>query len=159
MTRPGTLEWIVEAAEEMDSFMTTFDEWTEELAQLSNLQECILLDVQFRHFQTVAWLLFNNIWSTARSVRRDISTVAPVSLVFTGVQRIEFVNALNRWQIEEPERMNWGMNEIALVSLQRIGPANESTKEPASAPFRVIVLWEGDRRITIDFHDLHFQQT
>lgn len=64
----------------------------------------------------------------------------PVQVKFDleGVQELSLPGALTPRMLEHPERINWGLSEVARV---RVAPSDDGVRFEA--------LWEGERRVEI----------
>jgi hypothetical protein len=118
------------------------------LEEWRGFQECILEDVRWRDYGTSLDLVFRCIWKDGDQVFRDDEEPRFVALRLLLVQEFDLHNALNAAQLREPERLNWGVSEVAVV---RIHESEDVSMDPAGQFLELECLWEGDRRITARF--------
>ncbi|GAA2213980.1 hypothetical protein GCM10009850_094440 [Nonomuraea monospora] len=125
---------IVTAAEDIERLLTGH----------RHFEECLLADVRWRHYGTTVELVFNSIWDGDR-IRPDIlARPRLVTVRLHLVQEFRLANAINEAVARDPESLDWGFSEVAMVSLAEEGPDHH----------RLAVLWEGDRRIDVVFRGL-----
>lgn len=89
-----------------------------ELKSYNFLQECILLEFQFLDFGTTILLRFNYIWDDNFNIRDDIDNNSKIiEIKYYLVQELHIHNYLSNAIINNPDLMNWGRNEISLISI------------------------------------------
>jgi hypothetical protein len=124
------------------------------LQRYNHFDECILLDVNVHQYQTVLELQLNYIWKSHNVLRDDIDDPEVVLVRFTGVQEVHIYNDLSSAMLEQPEGLNWGMNEVSLVRLENDVDLLEKYEHLDQTFHHVAVLWENDRRIDVVFREL-----
>jgi hypothetical protein len=114
----------------------------EELEARRNLQECLLVDMCLVHYGFGVQLVFNYIWGEDGRVREDVEA-NPVLVTFRllGVRSLSLKGGLTDAMVSEPELINWGLSEVAMVR----------SALTADGELSMSVQWEGDRRIDIEF--------
>ncbi len=120
------------------------------LDNLNWLEECIILDVRWLQYGYAFEIDFNIIWDESKHLRHDINEIKLVTLRMLGVQRILFNHSFNDGQLEHPEKMNWGINEISRISVKEA--ANNISSQWHYYEFRI--HWEQQRAISIQCLDL-----
>lgn len=114
------------------------------VAALHELQECLIEDISWaeRGLELIVKLAY--IWTDAGEIS-FAAGVAPrkLTLRFHLVNKVHMFNALSEAMLQEPERMNWGISEIAKFAVN----AARDSHEFAEAEF----IWEWDRRILVWF--------
>ena len=128
------------------------------LKQFHNFEECILLEVSWHNYGTTINLVFNYIWDTDRKIRPDLEQVHRVTVSFGLVQEFHFTGALNASVCKEPERINWGLNEIAMVRLEEQEDYLHSYKALPVRFHHLAVLWDTGRRIDIVFSTIEIKE-
>lgn len=130
----------------------------DQLKRLKNLEECVLLEVVWHNYALDVDLVFDYIWDEKGNIRKDLDTPKRLVLSFYLVQEFHFQANLNDSMCLEPERINWGINEVALVKLNDT-PDFLHRYTGLSIPIHHIeVVWEDERRISIIFNRMasHF---
>lgn len=128
------------------------------LQKYNNFDECIILEVRLRDYQTTLELLINYIWDDQGNIRPNLDDLDLVVVRFQLVQEIHISNDLNSAKLIEPERMNWGMNAISLIRIK--------DQESKLAPYRGLpvsfhhaaISWESARRIEVVFAQLQIER-
>lgn len=107
--------------------------------------ECLLHDISLIRFGYGLELAFNYVWDqSGLQVRADIlGDPLIVRLRLLGVERVAFKGALTKGMLSEPEAIGWGLSEVARV--EEFGAS--------SSKFGLSVLWEGLRRLDVEFAD------
>lgn len=118
---------------------------TSQLSKLNWFQECIILNVRWLQYGYTFEIDFNMIWDENGKLRQDINETKLVTLNMIGVQEIFFNNSFSYSQLKNPEKMNWGMNEISRISVELMD--NEAHLELQF--YRLRIHWEQSRAITI----------
>ena len=127
------------------------------LEQYHQLAECILLEINWTHYGTTAELAFNYVWTDEGKIRSHLEQEERLVLKFKWVQEFHIKNALNNAMLAQPERINWGLNEIAFVKIEE-NEAFLKNYRFLSIPFHhAAILWEDERRIDIVFGDLEVE--
>jgi hypothetical protein len=127
------------------------------LEQYNQLAECILLEMNWTHSGTTAELVFNYVWTDGGKIRPNLEQEEIVVVKFKLVQEFYIKNALNDAMLAQPERINWGLNEIAFVKIEE-NEAFLKNYRFLSIPFHhAVILWEDERRIDIVFGDLEVE--
>ena len=124
------------------------------LERYNKFQECVLTDIVWTNQGTSLEIVFDYIWGEDGKIRSNVDQQAKVVLRFSLVQEFHMRAGLNQAMLAEPDRINWGINEIALVDIDE----DETALAPycgLSLPFyHAIILWETERRIDIVFSHL-----
>lgn len=116
-------------------------ELRDELAQWRSFEECILHDVRFVNFGYGVALTFNYVWGSDGAVRTDVlENPKLVTLELLGVESLEFVGALTSGMKASPNKVGWGLAEVARVI---------AADRPEG--LRLVAEWESERRLAIDF--------
>ena len=93
-------------------------------------------------------------WSSDDVDTRTSFSANRILLSFRLVQELHISNALNAAMLSSPQSLNWGMNEISVMKL-----ADSSVPWPGPLQnhyfHRAEFLWEGERKITVVFRELH----
>ena len=134
--------------------LSQFSEIESAFKRYRNLQECVLLEVNYRNYGLLVEFVFNYIWTEDGKIRRTLEEPERLHLRFELVQEFHLKGALNEAMCTEPERVNWGINEVWAVKIVD----HEDFLHPYKSlpvPFHhVSVSWTGDRRIDIVFSTL-----
>ena len=88
------------------------------LREYRHLEECLLVEVLWKNYGLTLECIFNYIWTPDGKVRRNLAEPDLVTVTFDLVQELHVQNALNEAMCREPERINWGISEIALMRLE-----------------------------------------
>ena len=135
--------------------MESPDEIESRIQRLNRLGECILLDVRWLFQGTTIAMLFNYIWDSDGNVRSDLgSSECVLEVRFHGVNRFHVTNALSASMVQNIDRINWGLSEIALMKVDGIELSD--VFGDAIEFVRILVLWEGERRIEIACRAVEF---
>jgi hypothetical protein len=67
------------------------------------------------------------------------------------VEQLHLRNGLNRAQLMNPENLNWGFSEIALLRLSDEVDGATGVQSEAASFHRLECLWETDRRLDVLF--------
>lgn len=115
--------------------LETLDEINDWLPQVNNLWESLMDELSLTHFGYSARVVFTLVIDRNGRVLEQ-----PVQATFDleGVQELSLHGALTPRMFEHPERINWGLSEVARV---RVTPADDGLLFEA--------LWEGERRVEI----------
>jgi hypothetical protein len=111
----------------------------------NNFQECIIEDILFTEFGTSVEITFNNIWSNAKEIRKDIDKKQIVKIKFFFVNKFLIENNLSR---DFVNMINWGINEVSIIKL---------IERSDNDFMRVEILWETERKIIIEFRDMNIE--
>jgi hypothetical protein len=120
-----------------------------------NFSECIIEKLALKDYGATLEVVFNYIWTESVELRPNLDERYEIVLRFRLVQELHINNALNSSMLRDPESINWGLNEVALV---KVVDDNELQRdEPSPVPLtHLAFFWEGDRRIDVIFHKLEF---
>lgn len=124
------------------------------LRTYNNFDECVIMGVALRDYQTTLELSINNIWETSETIRANLDDVDLVVVTFKLVQELHITNNLNDSVVLEPGNMNWGMNQIALVKMEDERSFLDRYKDLPVRFHHAAILWESDRRIDVVFAHL-----
>ena len=109
------------------------------LSRWRNFQECLLLMFRSADNTYSVELEFDYVWDADGRIRKDLDeTQSVVTLRLIGVDELRFSGALTDGMKESPEQIDWGLSEVAGVTVSS-GPA----------PFKVDVAWERQRSLTV----------
>ncbi len=126
----------------------------EYLLENRSFEECLLVDVRWKHFGTVIELVFNYIWHSDGSVLPEYAPIDLRILVLRNVQELHLWNALNEHMTLHPDKLNWGLSEVASVRLVE-DEVVLSTYQALSVPFHHLRCnWETNRQIDVVFSTL-----
>lgn len=127
------------------------------LRENRNFEECLLVDVRWRHFGTVIELVFDYTWTSDGCVRGEYAPADLRTLVLRNVQELHVCNALNEYMSLHPEELNWGLSEVASV---RVLDEHRFLSKYQSLPVPFHHLrcsWEGDRTVDVVFSTLEVE--
>lgn len=123
--------------------MTAFDLETIQsaLERHRHLEESLLLELHLVHHGYSVELAFAP-WAGDQSAATRASAERPLVVTFRldGVSSLEIVGGLTDTMLANPDKIDWGLSEVAVVEVDDI----------ESAPC-LRVLWEGERRIIVHF--------
>ncbi|RBQ21869.1 hypothetical protein DP939_04120 [Spongiactinospora rosea] len=122
------------------------------LADHQSFGECVITDVGWAHHGTSIEVPFDYIWNGDGTRIRDDLGSRPHIVVVRAVlvQEMHLANALNPSMLQEPERMNWGLSEVAQVVLVEDSELARPYSHPRGLPCHHLAIeWEADRRIDI----------
>jgi hypothetical protein len=112
------------------------------LQQRNFFEECLLSDVRPIKFGYGIDLVINDVWDAEGCRRSDIIERPLLTTIrLLGVDFLRFTGALTSAMKEDPEQIDWGLTEIAMVE----------PFEPETMPLGLSVKWEGRRRLDIQF--------
>jgi len=129
------------------------------LREHKGFSECIIEEFIFKDYGTTLEVRLNYVWSDWGDIRANLNEPRNIILKFRLVEDLHIKNSLSHSMLTEPESINWGLNEIALLKV--VGDTNAlQTPEPSEPLFtHVVFLWEGDRRIDIVFSEFEALST
>lgn len=113
----------------------------EALNRHARFEEALLIELRLVNHGYSVELDFNLVLDAEGRVRPNLRNAREsVTLRLDGVTSLELVGGLSDAMLAHPEKINWGLSEIALVEVDDtdLGP-------------QLRVLWEGSRRIVIYF--------
>lgn len=115
--------------------LESLDEINDWLPQVDNLWESLMDELSLTHFGYSARVVFTLVIDRNGRVLEQ-----PLQATFDleGVQELSLHGALTPRMLEHPDRINWGLSEVARV---RVTPADDGILFEA--------LWEGERRVEI----------
>ncbi|MFI0417419.1 hypothetical protein [Spongiactinospora sp. 9N601] len=118
------------------------------LAHYQNFGECIITDVGWAHYGTSIEVSFDYIWDGTR-IRDDLGTRPHIVVVRAVlVQEMHLGNALNVSMLEHPEKLNWGLSEVAQVVLVEDSDMARPYSHPSGLQcHHLAIRWEAKRRI------------
>lgn len=114
---------------------TVLEELTAALHRWRNFEECLLHEVRSNHWFYSVDLVFNYVWDSDGAIRKDF-TRHPllVTLRLSGLEEFHLIGALTSGMKQSPERIDWGLSEVALVTADR-----------QDEFLRLCVAWESER--------------
>ncbi len=124
------------------------------LGLYNNFEECIIEDLFFKSYGTILTVCLDIIWTEDRQIRQNLEEKELICFSFLNLQEFKLYNDLNEKMIEEPEAINWGINEIALVKL-------DSDYYISNLPkhfYKIFFIWESNRKIEIVFSEIEVQK-
>jgi hypothetical protein len=123
-----------------------------QLERYRYFQECLLREVRLTRFGTELKFEFDYVWARNESADWRIADRSSVVVVKLGlVEAVEMNLPVPEALVDEPERANWGLSEIALVQVEQ-APQSRAVRAASLRPrYRLVVKWEGDRRIIAVF--------
>lgn len=126
---------------------------------LRGLSECLLDDVRWRAYGSVVDLVFNNVWTPAGEVRRDVGTRGdPVVLRCHLVHHLSLHGALTDAQVLQPGEIRWGLSEVAVVRVRGDSPLSKTLASIPLPVHHIEVLWERARRLDVVFSYLEIER-
>lgn len=118
------------------------------LNKLHCLQECVIRNISWREPHFALSIILAYVWTDDDQICFTVNQPArELVLTFDLVNRLTMLSALNASMWAEPERLNWGVSEIAAIELEKFDEAADGF---AIARF----LWEGARIIEVEYKDL-----
>lgn len=129
----------------------TADEIAAVLEDHHSFGECILEDVRWRDYGITLDLVFNYIWDNGDRVRDNLDQPLLKTVTFHGVREFHVRNELNEAMLLSPERINWGIGEIAVM---RIADDPHFLARYGGLPVpthHVVCQWESERRVDVVF--------
>lgn len=119
-----------------DTNTESVSEW---LHRWRNLEECLVHEVQISPDLYQVVITFNYVWDASGAVReRVLEEPVLLTLRLIGLEQIRFVGALTEGMKQHPDRINWGLTEVAGVRVHQHDGLVELTVE-----------WESDRRLDV----------
>lgn len=122
-----------------------------QLTNLNWLQECIILEIRWLNYGYLLEIDFNTIWDIDGNLRSNLDETKLITLKMAGVQRILFNHSFSNDQLQNPQLMNWGMNEISRISVEL---SHDLSKETGWQFYHFHIHWEQKRAINIICLDL-----
>ena len=118
-----------------------------------DFSECIIEELVLKDYGTTLEVVFNYVWTDSGELLPNLNEPNDVVLRFHLVQQLQICNALTASMLRNPESINWGLNEVALLKVinDHASQADETSSPPLT---HVAFLWEGDRRIDVVFVEL-----
>lgn len=108
------------------------------LERYSGFEECLLTGIRCEGQGVVVHLDFEYVWdASGPDGGRLLEKPRPVTLTLEAVQEFQLQNNLTKAMVAEPDRIDWGLSELARVRVEA---------DPGSPHSRLIVEWEGDLR-------------
>ena len=118
------------------------------LDSINWLQECIIIDVRWLQYGYIFEIDFNNIWANHNKIRANLEQIDLVTVRMKGVQKITFIHAFNKSNLENPQKMNWGKNEISRMKVEESNKTNDAFSEQTNY-YVVQFRWETKRVIEV----------
>jgi hypothetical protein len=104
-------------------------------------QECILLDLDWKHHGLVLDLVFDYVWDKSGTIRRD-EKIERVIIRLSLVQEVQFMTGLDYTALDNIENLNWGMDEIAIVKIINDGELLYKYRSFDRQLFHLLVDWD-----------------
>lgn len=126
-----------------------------QLANLRDLQECVLDKIRWGRHALSVTMRFRYIWTADGMVCYSAGLEPrPVYLVFRLVQDFRFCAGLTATQCEHIDNINWGIDEVSCVRLVSGSKEIEQYEHLPTPMHHVEIRWENDRRIDVVFSQL-----
>lgn len=94
---------------------------SEGLRRWKNLEECLIHEFCWADGLYSADLAFNVVWGPDGRIRRRVlEEPRLVTFRLTGIERLGFEGALTEGMKRSPERINWGLAEVAGVGVAEV---------------------------------------
>lgn len=119
------------------------------LGQYRYFSECIILGIEWRDYGTTVDIEFQCMGNADTKAPGGVQRSNRFLVRFFLVQEFHIWNYLNDSMVERPDRINWGLNEIALARLDYDEELTRSYEHLPVSFHHISLLWEGDRRITV----------
>ncbi len=132
--------------------LTDAEEIRSALGRYQNLSECIVEEIAFRHYGTTIEIFLNYIWTKVSSVRPNLDNLDIVCVTLSIVQEMRLQNSLNEAMCREPNRLNWGFNEVSLIVLED-NHEMLAHYSHLGIPLHHMVFRIGDRRLDVIFSE------
>jgi hypothetical protein len=104
------------------------------LRGVDNLEESLLSALELTHHGYSAELRFAHLRRG-----RPVSETSQVTLVMEAISALRLDGGLSEAMVQHPDRINWGLSEVALVSAYSAEPG-----------VGLLVAWEGEREIRVE---------
>ncbi|MFC7360800.1 hypothetical protein [Nocardioides astragali] len=104
------------------------------LRTVDHLEESLLSGLMLTHHGYSVELRFEHLRRG-----KPVPETAQVTIVMEAVETLHLTGGLSQTMLEHPERINWGLSEVAQV-----------TAYPAAAGVGFLVAWEGEREIRVE---------
>lgn len=161
-SNPIAGSFIQDSATTYSSFKMTHSQTSDikhVLESVHNLREGILTNVIWEGEGTTLSLYFNSVLDKDGNIRLDLEREKVIMLKFELVQEFHLVNALNDFMLKNPGLLNWGLSEVAMVTVVENSTKLKSYESPIVPLNHIVLLWEGERRIDIIFSRLTVEET
>jgi hypothetical protein len=121
------------------------------LSKYKNLQECILLRIEWLDYFKTVEITINNVWDGEGRIRKDLEHEEPIVLRFRLVQEFLFNAGLNEAMSLDPDKINWGINEIAFIKMNENSPLVKKYESLPIEYSHTMIEWEKgiNRRIDV----------
>jgi hypothetical protein len=123
------------------------------LEEQREFSECIIEELALKNYGTTFEVVFNYIWNDSGELRANLDEPQGISLRFRLLQELRINNSLTSSMLRNPESINWGINEVALVKVMNDSNAFQTSEISQVPLIHVAFLWEGDRRIDVLFSE------
>jgi hypothetical protein len=126
-----------------------YEEIKNSLMNFNYFQECIIEGLVFEDYLNTLKITFNNIWTKEFIIRKNLDSRKDlICIKFKELKSFIFNNCLNEYQLSNMEMINWGINEIAIITAEKT----------EGGYIKINILWEGDRFIEVVFNKFELIQ-
>jgi hypothetical protein len=120
-----------------------------------SFSECIIEQIKLSDYGTTLEVTLTCNWAEGSQTRKaKNSGPTNMSLSFRLVQELRVSNGLNVAMLNNPESLNWGLNEVSAVQVVDEDPLFWPRPFEYRRFSHVVFLWEGERRIDVVFVSL-----
>lgn len=129
-----------------------FSEMIKTIDRYKSFQECILTALEFKDGLTSVEFTIDFLYDVNGNFR-----AAPepqmIKLKLNQTQLFKFNGDLSKSQLERPDLINWGLNEVSIVKIKDSSPLLDMC---SSSPgfFHCEFLWESNRKIDVIFRSM-----
>lgn len=124
------------------------------LASYQDFRECIIEKFETDHFGATVKFALDHIWQSEGVLRPDLNEKKIVRLEFGLVQELHLDGDLNYSMVQEPHKINWGLSEIALITVDDTHYRLARYSTWPARFYHAEFLWEGARHIGLIFSGL-----
>lgn len=129
------------------------------LAQNGFFEDAVLVAMEFDSLLVSVALVLNSPWRPGTGDqqpqrRHDLAVPLLVALVLEDVQLLKMKGGLSVAQLAAPDRLDWGLNQIALASLGEVSEAPSDIGDSGDGQLHQLSLqWErnSSREVTVVF--------
>lgn len=103
----------------------------------NEFQECVITEITFENFLNSVKVGILNIWDKNKNIKSDIQHDKDVVyVIFKKVSRFKIENYLTETMLRNLDKVNWGINEFALLKVEK----------ERNNLLKFIFVWENDLR-------------
>jgi hypothetical protein len=120
-----------------------------------SFSEWIINQIKLSDYGTTLEVTLTGNWTHDPTIT-EVKSPRPthISLIFRLVQEFRVNNALNVAMLNNPESLNWGLNEISALRIVEENPMFWPKPYEHKRFSHVTFLWEGQRKIDVVFSTL-----